>query len=303
MKKQLSNIKTFNIIGTRKIWYTISGIFVVASLLAWITFGFNLGIDFTGGSLLQVSYPEQAPAATEITDKLNTLGIGEVLVQSSDEQTVILKTQFLENDQRQLVLDTLGDSVIEDSFESIGPTIGAELREKSITAIILVVIAIIIYVAIAFRKVSKGPVPAWAYGVSAIVALLHDIIITLGVFVVLGHFYGVELNVMFITALLTILGFSVNDTIVAFDRIREGLKRSKQVNFERVINESLNFTLMRSLNTSITTLIVLSTLWLFGGETIRYFILALIIGISAGTYSSIFIASPLLLAWQKILKK
>ena len=303
MKNTLQEIKTYNIIGTRKIWYTISSILVIASVVVWLMYGLTPGIDFTGGSLLQVRYPDAAPVAEDIGTQLEAIEIGEVIVQPSDETTVILKTPFLSNEQRQLVLDTLGEGVTEESFESIGPTIGQELREKAITAIIMVLVAIVIYVAIVFRKVSKGPVPAWAYGITALVALFHDIIITMGVFILLGHFYGVEMNVMFITALLTILGFSVNDTIVVFDRIREGLKRSKQESFEGVINESINFTMMRSLNTSITTLVVLTALLLFGGETIRYFILALIIGIAAGTYSSIFVASPLLLVWQRILRK
>ncbi|MDP3970284.1 MAG: protein translocase subunit SecF [bacterium] len=303
MKKQVTEEKLFNILGTRKIWYTISSVMIIATFIAWIAFGFNLGIDFTGGSLMQVKYPDVAPSSAEIADQLSGLDLSEVVVQPSDETTVILKVPFVSNEQRQEILSTLGEGVVEESFESIGPTIGQELREKSITAIILVVIAIIVYVAVAFRKVSQGPVPSWAFGVSAIIALLHDILITLGVFLVLGHYFGVEINVMFITALLTILGFSVNDTIVVFDRIREGLRRSQQENFEGVINESINHTMMRSLNTSITTLIVLFALYLFGGETIKYFVLALIIGITAGTYSSIFIASPLLLLWQKVLKR
>lgn len=312
MKQNADNIKIFNILGTRRIWYGISITLVVASVVVWAMYGFNLGIDFTGGSLLQVKYETTdpsigAPEADVITQQVLDSGVTEAVVQPSDETTVIIKTPFLENEQRQAVLDVLSASVdgkvIEESFESIGPTIGQELRSKAVTALIMVVIAIIIYVAIAFRKISKGPVPSWAYGVSAIIALMHDIIITVGIFIVLGHFYGVQINVMFITALLTILGFSVNDTIVVFDRIREGLRRSKQTDFEGVINESINFTMMRSLNTSITTLIVLTALLLFGGESIRYFIVALIIGITVGTYSSIFIASPLLLLWQKLLKR
>lgn len=312
MKQITDNIKIFNIMGMRRMWYSISLVLVVASIMAWAMYGFNLGIDFTGGSLLQVKYEMTDPAVAVpttdiITQQVIATGVSEAIVQSSDDTGVIIKTPFLENAQRQAVLDTLSASVdgqvIEESFESIGPTIGEELRSKAVSALLMVMIAIIIYVSIAFRKISKGPVPSWAYGVSAIIALIHDVVITVGVFVVLGHFYGVQINVMFITALLTILGFSVNDTIVVFDRIREGLKRSKQTDFEGVINESINFTMMRSLNTSITTLIVLAALLLFGGESIRYFIIALMIGITIGTYSSIFIASPSLLIWQKLLKR
>lgn len=303
MKHFSDNVKIYNILGTRKIWYALSGTLVIVSIVAWAVFGLRIGIDFTGGSLLQVQYPDASPSATEITNQLADLNLGEIVVQPSNDNRVILKTRFVENTERAAILSALGEGVIEESFESIGPTIGQELRDKAVQAIIFVVIVIVVYVAIAFRKVSKGPVPAWAFGVSAIIALIHDILITIGVFVILGHYYGVEINVMFITALLTILGFSVNDTIVVFDRIREGLKRSKAKTFEAVINESINFTLMRSINTSSTTLIVLVAMLLFGGETIRYFVLALTIGITVGTYSSIFIASPLLLIWQKVLKR
>lgn len=303
MKHFSDNVKIYNILGTRKIWFTISGTLMIASIAVWAVFGLRIGIDFTGGSLLHVSYPETSPTALEITNQLASLNLGEIVVQPSNDNTVILKTRFVENAERAAILTALGEGVVEESFESIGPTIGQELRDKAVQAIIFVVIVIVVYVAIAFRKVSKGPVPAWAFGVSAIIALIHDILITIGVFVVLGHYYGIEINVMFITALLTILGFSVNDTIVVFDRIREGLKRSKAKTFEAVINESINFTLMRSFNTSSTTLIVLLAMLLFGGETIRYFVLALTIGIAVGTYSSIFIASPLLLIWQKVLKR
>lgn len=296
-------MKLFNILGTRKIWYSVSSVLVVGSIVVWAIYGLNLGIDFTGGSLLQVRYTAARPEVSTVVEQISALNLGEPLVQPSGDDTFIIKTQFLDNEQRQQVLSALGENAAEDSFESIGPTIGQELREKAVSAIILVLVAIILYVSWAFKGVSRGPVPSWAYGVAAIVALVHDILITVGVFVLLGAFHGVEINVMFITALLTILGFSINDTIVIFDRIREGLRRSQQKTFEGVINESINFSMMRSLNTSITTLIVLTTLLLFGGESIRYFVLALIIGITAGTYSSIFIASPLLLMWQKILKR
>ncbi len=300
-------MKLFNILGTRRIWYVLSSTLVVGSIVAYGLYGFNLGIDFTGGSLLQVRYEQHRPETSEIIDSITSLDLGEPVVQPSDDDTVIIKTQFLDNGQRQQVLSVLEEgtegAVVEESFESIGPTIGKELRDKAWSAIVLVLVAIILYVSWAFKGVSKGPVPSWAYGVSAIVALIHDIVITVGVYIVLGQYIGLEINVMFITALLTILGFSINDTIVIFDRIREGLRRSKQKSFEGVINESINHSMMRSLNTSLTTLIVLGALLLFGGESIRYFILALMIGITAGTYSSIFVASPLLLMWQRFLKK
>lgn len=296
-------MKLYNILGTRKIWFTVSGLLVTASIVGCIIYGFNLGIDFTGGSLLQVRYTADRPEVHTINEQLGQADIHNAVVQPSGDDTFIIKTQFLDNTQRTAAMSALGETAIEESFESIGPTIGQELRQKAVSAIILVLVAIIVYVSWAFRGVSRGPVPSWAYGASAIIALIHDLTITLGVFVVLGEFYGVEINAMFITALLTILGFSVHDTIVVFDRIREGLRRSKQDSFEGVLNESINLTMMRSLNTSTTALIMLIVLFFFGGESIRYFILALIIGITVGTYSSVFVASPLLLVWQKILKR
>ncbi len=293
----------FNILGTRKIWYTLSISLMVISIVAMVKFSFKLGIDFIGGSLLELHYTGVRPDSDTIVGQLQPLNLGDSIVQPTGDNGVVIKTQFLDNNQRQAVLQALGSEVVEDSFESIGPAVGEELRSKAVQAVIFVVIFIILYIAWAFRGVSKGPVPAWAYGISAFIALLHDIIIPLGVFAVLGHYFDVEINVMFITALLTILGFSVHDTIVVFDRIRENLRRSNQPTFAGIINESINNTVMRSLNTSMTVLLVLTVLLLFGGGSIRFFILALMIGILIGTYSSIFIASPLLLIWEKILQR
>lgn len=287
----------------RAIWYTISAVLVVASVTIVLVFGLRLGIDFTGGSLLQIRYTEARPDTAAIESQLASLNLGELLIEPSGEDTIIIKTRFVSDDERVAIVAALGDTVVEESFESIGPTIGQELRSKAISAIALVVLAIIVYITWAFRGVSKGPVPAWAFGVSAVIALIHDIAIPLGLFALLGHYYGVEINVMFITALLTVLGFSVHDTIVVFDRIRENLHRSSRSTFAGVIEESVEQTLMRSLNTSMTVIIVLGVLFLFGGESIRYFVLALLVGIGIGTYSSICIASPLLLLWQRILPK
>lgn len=291
------------ILQLRGLWYILSGGAVVVSVVLMILYGLNLGIDFLGGSLLQVRYTTIFPETTVISEQLKPLNLSEISFTPSGEDTVIIKTSFISDDQRKEIMTALGENAHEESFESIGPTIGKELRRKAITAILLVVIAIIIYIAWAFRGVSTGPVPSWAYGISAVVALIHDITIPLGVFTVLGKWYGVEINVMFITALLTILGFSVHDTIVVFDRIRENLRRSSASTFAGVISESIEQTIMRSLNTSMTVVIVLLVLLLLGGESIRYFILALLIGVVVGTYSSICVASPFLLIWQRFLRK
>lgn len=291
------------ILRLRYLWYTLSGLLMAASLLAMVVYGFRFGIDFTGGTLLEVHFTSERPTMAVVEEALQPLNLGETQIEPANDTSYIIKTQFIQDDQRVAILAALGEGVVEDSFETIGPTIGEELRRKAITAVIMVVLAIVLYIAWAFRGVSKGPVPAWAFGLSAVVALVHDIIIPLGVFVVLGEWLGVELNVMFITALLTILGFSVHDTIVVFDRIRENLRRSSATSFAGVIGESIQQTVMRSLNTSVTVIIVLAVLLLFGGASTFYFVLALMIGITVGTYSSIFIASPSLLIWQKLLKK
>ena len=187
-------------------------------------------------------------------------------------------------------------------FSSIGPTIGAELKQKSVKAIIIVLLGISLYIAWAFRKVSQ-PISSWRYGVVTLIALFHDLVIPIGLFAYLGHFYGVEVGANFITALLVILGFSVHDTIVVFDRIRENLKRYSHLSFMPLVNQSIRETLVRSLNTSLTVLVTLSALYIFGGENLKYFVLALIVGIFSGTYSSVFIAAPLLITWLTFLKK
>ena len=186
----------------------------------------------------------------------------------------------------------------EKSFSSVGPTIGNELKQKSYYAIALVLLAIVIYIAWAFRRVSR-PVASWKYGVAAIIALLHDVIIPTGVFSALGHFLGYEVDVLFVTALLTVLGFSVHDTIVVFDRIRENLLK-REGSFEDIVNYSVNQTMTRSINTSATVMLVLLAVYFFGGESVRNFTLVLILGVFFGTYSSIFIASPILVVWHKL---
>ncbi len=292
----------FQIIQNRKYWYIVSLIIIFPGIVAIITGGLNLGIDFNGGSLIRVGYSDTRPNAQEVRQALEASGIGEIQVQPLGENEMTLRVKHIDNTKYQELIADLrvafGD-VEEQSFESIGPTIGQELREKAIYAILLVLLFIIIYISFAFRKISGGYVKSWVYGLGALVALFHDIIIVVGVFAILGKFFNVEINTLFITALLTVLGFSVHDTIVVYDRVREQLKNTTKTNFEEVVNVSVNQTLIRSVNTSLTTLLVLLALYIFGGESIQYFILALIIGIVAGTYSSVFIASPFLVTWYK----
>lgn len=297
---------TLPIIPKRNITFSLSGVLFAASVAILLIFGLKPGIDFTGGTLIEVSFTGERPSITQMQETLAPLELGAITVQPADDDAMILKMQFITEDQHQAVLSSLRDSfesgdddrVLEDRIDTIGPAISSQLRTRATYAGVAVVIAIIIYVAYAFRKVSE-PVQSWKYGVAAIVALIHDVTITMAVFALLGEYLGVEVDIAFVVALLTILGYSVNDTIVVFDRVRENLLVDGPRRFAQTVNQGVNDTLVRSLNTSITTLIVLLALFIFGGDSIQYFSLALIIGIALGTYSSIFLASPLLVAWNE----
>ncbi|MEK7158461.1 MAG: protein translocase subunit SecF [Patescibacteria group bacterium] len=286
----------------RKWWYGLSGLLLTISLVYLAFGGLKLGIDFTGGSLLQVTFPLTRPTTDAAELTLADLELGDVLAQPIGDRDMIFRVRELTNVEKNKMVQTLQMThgvVQEVSFESIGPTIGAELRQKAVWSVVLVLVAIILYISWAFRRVSAGPVPSWVFGSAAILALIHDITIVSGLFAILGTYFHVEVDALFVSAILTILGFSVHDTIVVFDRIRERLKHQGGRGFIEVINESINQTMIRSLNTSLTTLLVLLTLYLFGGDSIQWFVLALIVGIVIGTYSSIFIASPLLLLGQR----
>lgn len=281
----------------RRIYYIFSGLLVAGSVAALIIFGLRFGIDFNGGSVLEVEYQDARPYNQEIQDKLADLNLGEIVVQPTGDRGVMLRMRDLDEGMHQQVLQRLGAK--EQRFESIGPVIGRELKKKTQIAIALATIAIMLYIAFAFRKVYR-PVPSWKYGfIAAAVAFFHDVLIPIGAFSVLGKYVGAEISIPIIAALLTVLGYSIQDTVVVFDRIRENLLKHRGVSFEDTVNLSLNQTFVRSLNVSLTVLLVLFAIFFFGGETLKYFSLALIIGIASGTYSSIFLASPLLVTWQR----
>lgn len=290
----------------RKIYFIFSGILILGSLISLIIFGLNLGIDFTGGSILEVEYKENRPSEEAILEKLAPLDLGPISVQFTNEAGVIIKTKYISEDTRKRIVQNLqkeGEIVVEKiKFESIGPVIGQELKQKTKKVLVFSLLTIVLYIAFAFRRVSK-PVAGWQYGIAALIALFHDVLIPIGIFSVLGKYQGVQITIPVITALLTIFGYSVNDTVVVFDRIRENLLKRRTFEFEEAVNDGLNQTLIRSINTSLTTLLVLLAIFFFGGETLKYFSLILIIGITAGTYSSIFIASPLLVSWLRWRKK
>jgi preprotein translocase subunit SecF len=289
-----------NIISYYKFWMSVSILLFVAGLVSLGIYGLNLGIDFKGGTLTQVKF-ENRPPIPEISNLLHESDFNDAQVQPAGDLSAIIRTGPHEKEEHDRLLKTLNDkfgSVTEEQFTSIGPLIGKELRSDAIIQLILVSLGIILYIAYAFRKVTK-PVSSWRFGLTAIVALIHDLVIVLGAFSLLGHFKEVEIDGLFVTAMLTVLGFSVHDTIVVFDRIRENLRTRAGQSLAEIINMSINQTLVRSINTSLTVVLVLTSLLLFGGESIRYFVLALLIGIVAGTYSSIFIASPILHIWHQ----
>ncbi len=299
----------FKIIQKRNIWLGISGVLFVVFLTALIVWGLKLGIDFTGGSLLEVKFIGSRPTASQVASGLAELKLNSLIVQPVGEQDMLLRFQETTEEIHQAILSKLSDlakqaqqnnSIEEQRFESVGPSIGAELKAKSLWAIFFALIAMLAYITYSFRKVSK-PIASWKYGSAAIIAMFHDAIITVGIFAVLGKFFNVEINTAFVAAVLTVIGYSVHDSIVVFDRVRENLPKS-DLDFAGTVNTSLNQTLIRSLNTSLTSLLVLIAIILFGGASIRTFALALAIGIFIGTYSSIFVASPLLVVWEKLKK-
>jgi len=295
----------YRIIQKRKIWLSISATLFVVFTAALLVWGFKYGIDFTGGSLLEVKFLDSRPTTASVESALSGLNLNtsSLIIQPVGEQDMILRFQETSEETHQAVVSKIKDSVgaIEElRFESVGPSIGAELKRKAVYAIFFVLIAILLYITYVFRKVSK-PVASWKYGTAALLAMFHDTIITMGVFAVLGKFYGVEINTTFVAAVLTVIGYSVHDTIVVFDRIRENLPRSNE-DFEGTVNVSLNQTLVRSVNTSLTVIFVLLSIIIFGGASIRTFAMAMAIGIFFGTYSSIFVAPPLLVMWEKIKK-
>ncbi len=288
-----------NLIGKRKIWYAISFVMIVPGLISLFMFGLKLGIDFSSGQLSTVA---GSVSAATVNEAAKGLGFQDVqTVQSGTSQTQIRfrdpapQAQHEANHQKfKVALAAKG--VNELSFDSVGPTVSSTIATSAIVSLILVSLAIVFYIAFAFRN-APPPVSPWSFGFMAIAALLHDALFVLGVFSLLGHFFGVEIDALFVTAILTVIGFSVHDTIVVFDRIRENLRRDKG-SFETVVNNSILETIARSINTSMTVLLTLLALFLFGGQSIRLFVLALLIGIASGTYSSIFNASPLLVTWH-----
>jgi preprotein translocase subunit SecF len=293
-----------NISKNLKYFFILPAALSLLALAALLMWGLRPGIDLSGGALLQVSFASGRPTVTQIQTATAPLKLGEIRAQPTGTNGYILRARPLtptEKTALETALGTLGP-IHEDQYTSVGPVIGAELLQKGWIALGLVTVCIILFIAFAFRHVSK-PVASWKYGVVAIVTLLHDVLIPTGLFAFLGYVNGAEVDSLFIVGLLTILGISINDTIVVFDRIRENLRLNeehrKREAYDEVVGRSIIQTLARSINTSLTVVIVLVALFFLGPPSTKDFALTLIVGMIAGTYSSIFLASPLLVAWEK----
>ena len=270
------------------LYFAISLLILIPGVFSLIKYGLRLSIDFTGGTLLEIQ---------TLTNNFSEIAKNQNLelssVQSSADNTYLLRFKHLDKDQNEKFKSALDKNVVEKRYESVGPVVGAEMTKKALLAVILASLAIVTYIAWSFRQVPK-PYSSWKFGLAAVVALLHDVLVVVGIFSLLK----VEIDALFVTAVLTVIGFSVHDTIVVFDRVRENLPKMYNKPFPEIVDFSLTETLVRSLNTSLTVILTLTALLLFGGETIRWFVVALLVGIVSGTYSSIFNAAPLLVLWE-----
>lgn len=293
-----------NLIKYKNLFFAFSLIIIVPGVIALFVWHLKLGIDFTGGTLWEINFSGdkiQGPISSqEIAETVSKDGGQVAQANSTGDRAVLLRLKITDDTKIKEIKSKLNEAygTVEDvRLETVGPTISKELTQKAFLSVGISILAILSFITWSFRKVPK-PASSLAFGVCTIIALVHDVIVVVGIFAILGHFLEIEIDSLFITALLTVIGFSVHDTIVVFDRIRENLIKHSNYSFEEVINHSLLQTMGRSLNTSLTAVFVLVALVLFGGASIKAFVLALLIGIISGTYSSIFNASPLLVAWN-----
>lgn len=291
------------IIKRKNLFFLLSGLLIIGSVIVLFKFGLKLATDFTGGTIVEVEYPNGRPIIRVIQEELSNLNLGPIAVQEAGQPGYLLRLRDINNLEHAELSTTLnrlagaGQIMEEKRFSSVGPVLGQELARKGIIATVIVVIMILVYITLVFRKSSR-PVQSWKYALISIAKLVHDLIIPLGIFAWLGYFRGVEADALSVAAGLTIMGLSVNDTIVVFDRIRENLKRRVQEPFAETVGHSLTETLTRSINTSITVILVLLAIFLYGAESTKYFALLLCLGMVVVTYSSIFVAAPLLVSWE-----
>lgn len=295
-----------NIIGNKYIFLTVSGLLVAASIVSILALGFRQGIDFVGGTLWQLRLSNKDISSQAVQALFEQeFKIKEVMVaEEPSTQSFIIRLPEIDEPLHAQYLEMLSKKFLkveELSFETIGPSIGNELRQKAIYAFLGVLLIISFYIAFAFRKVSY-PIKSWKYGIVTLVTLFHDALIPMGLIALLGWLNHIEVGTNFIVAILVVMGFSVHDTIVVFDRIRENIRMGKDrdSDFAGLVNKSINETIARSINTSLTLVLVLLALWILGSSNLQYFVLVILVGTIVGTYSSIFIASPLLVVWNQV---
>lgn len=294
------------IIRYRTFFLGLGAAITVAAILALVVFRLPLSIEFTGGSLVEVAYTDARPELQAVKERIDAAGFGDVIVRESGPQGVLLKTHTLSPEQHEALLSALSsggaEGITELRYNSIGPSLGAELAQKALWALGAVILAIVLYIAWAFRKVSR-PVSSWVYGGTVVLILLHDVLVPAGFFAVWAHFTGAQADTLFVVAILAILGYSVNDTIVIFDRVRENLRINEETNvkesFEETVGRSVSETLTRSINTSVTSALALTAILIVGSPATFNFALVLLAGVVVGTYSSILIAAPLLVPLSK----
>jgi len=297
---------SINFLRFRKIYFLFSAILIIGSLVCLFLFNLKPGIDFSGGSILEVEYATTRPSNQTIRDLLRDFNLGEYSVQPTGDKGIILRMKDISEEIHQEIIQKLSENqtLSQLRFETIGPVIGQELKDKTKVVIVISLFSILVYIAFAFRRISF-PAKSWQYGTASLVILSHDVLIPLGIFAFLGKYSEVQITIPIIAALLTIVGYAINNVVVVYDRVRENLSkiRLRAEEFEAVINLSINQTVTRQINTTLTTLFPLIAIFFFGGETLKYFALALILGLLAGLYSSIFLATPLIVSWLKMTKK
>lgn len=288
-----------NIIKHRYLYFAISLLVIIPGIVALIIWGLPLAIDFTGGSVLEVTFANATvPTNEQVIDLYTKAGVEDVQVQTVGTDGLIIRSKEIdEATKNTLVTDmstAFGTEVTLQRFDSVGPVIGQEVANRAILAVAMAALAIILYITFAFRGVPH----AFRYGTAAILAMLHDVLVVVGVEALVGHFVHWEADALFLTAVLTVIGFSVHDTIVVFDRIRENSTIFRRLSYTEVVNHSTIQTLSRSILTQLTVMLCLLAMALFGGVTIRHFVIILLVGVFSGTYSSIFNASPILVVWE-----
>jgi preprotein translocase subunit SecF len=294
----------FNIVEKRKYFYGLSIVLTILSMVSIFVWKLNLSIDFRGGSNIEIAIVDAEKNLNKVSEIGKNSGLKIDSSRVASDNKIIIRTDDLSAAEHNKFIQDLkiefADAVSEENYQTVGPVISKDLTNKAIWSVVIASIAIILYIAYAFRKLPK-PASSWRFGLAAVTALIHDLIITTGFVSIVGHYYSwIQVDALFITALLTIMGFSIHDTIVVFDRLRENMIRKPDSNIETLANDSILQTISRSINTSLTTILVLTALFLIGGESIRHFVLILIAGITFGTYSSIFIATMILVTWSKI---